>query len=141
MNLSVFSAVSVKVVGVTRPVRIHTFSPLLALFFSLFHDPNALRPKVLLQPWNGWQAYAFPPFTLLYAILLIASLVLWGPSVLGFPELLDLVSRRFGGSASGQGSVEPASGAVTSSGSVGLALYTWTIQRFLSSRVFSTRVA
>ena len=47
-----------------------------------------------------------------------------------------MVSRRFGGFASGQGSVEPASGAVTTSGSVGLALYTWTIQRFLSSRVF-----
>ena len=28
------SAASVKVVGVTRPVRTHTFSPLLALFFS-----------------------------------------------------------------------------------------------------------
>ena len=28
------SAASVKVVGVTRPVRNHTFSPLLALFFS-----------------------------------------------------------------------------------------------------------
>ena len=28
------SAASVKVVGVTRPVRSHTFSPLLALFFS-----------------------------------------------------------------------------------------------------------
>ena len=43
-------------------------------------------------------------------------------------------SRRFGGFASGQGSVEPTSGAVTMSGSV-------TIQRFISSRVFSRRVA
>ena len=34
LNLSVFSAASVKVVGVNRPVRNHTFSPLLALFFS-----------------------------------------------------------------------------------------------------------
>ena len=32
--LSVFSAASVKLVGVARPVRIHTFSPLLSLFFS-----------------------------------------------------------------------------------------------------------
>ena len=37
-------------------------------YFSLFHDPNALRTEVL-QPWNGWQAYAFPPYALLYAIL------------------------------------------------------------------------
>ena len=29
------SAASVKVVGVTRPVRNHTFSPLLAVFFSI----------------------------------------------------------------------------------------------------------
>ena len=33
----------------------------------------------------------FPPNALLYTILLKAPLVLWGPSVLGFPELLDLV--------------------------------------------------
>ena len=58
----------------------------------LFHDPNALRTEVLLQPWNGWQSYAFPPYALLYAVLLKAPLVLLGgPSVLGFPELLDLV--------------------------------------------------
>ena len=38
-------------------------------YFSLFHDPNALRPEVLLQPWNGWQAYAFPPYALLPVIL------------------------------------------------------------------------
>ena len=60
-------------------------------YFSFFHDPNALRTKVLLQPWNGWQAYAFPPYALLYAILLKAPLVLWGPQCPWFPELLDLV--------------------------------------------------
>ena len=38
-------------------------------YFSLFHDPNALRTEVLLQPWNGWQAYAFSPYALLPAIL------------------------------------------------------------------------
>ena len=38
-------------------------------YFSLLHDPNALRTEVLLQPWNGWQAYAFPPYALLPAIL------------------------------------------------------------------------
>ena len=62
------SAASVTVAGVNRTVRNHPFSPSLA-FFSLFHDPNALRTEVLLQPWNGWQAYAFPPYALLSAIL------------------------------------------------------------------------
>ena len=51
-------------------------------------------------------------------------------------------SRRFGGSASGQGSVEPASGSVTASGSVRASFsYLVTIQRFISSLVFSRRVA
>ena len=60
-------------------------------YFSLFLDPNALRTEVLLQPWNGWQAYAFPPYALLDAILLQAPLASGVPSVLGFPDLLDLV--------------------------------------------------
>ena len=63
------SAPSVKVVGVIRPVHNHTVSPLLAFFFS-FHDPNTLRTVVLLQPWNGWQAYAVPPYALLCTFLL-----------------------------------------------------------------------
>ena len=51
-------------------------------------------------------------------------------------------SRRFGGSASGQGSVEPASSSVTTSGSVRAgSSYLVTIQRFIRSRVFSRRVA
>ena len=84
------SAASVKVTGVNRPVHNHAFSLLLA-YSSLFHDPNTLRTEVLLQPWNGWQAYAFPPYALLSAILLKAPLVLWGPQSPWFPELLDLV--------------------------------------------------
>ena len=51
-------------------------------------------------------------------------------------------SRRVGGSASGQGSVEPTSGAVTTSRSVkACSSYLVSIQRFFSSRVFSRRVA
>ena len=60
-------------------------------YFSLFHDPNALQTEVLLQPWNGWQAYALPPFALLPEILYKAPLVLWGPQSSWFPELLELV--------------------------------------------------
>ena len=126
------SAASVKVGGVTRPVRNHTFHRCLP-YFSLFHDPNALRTEVLLQPWNGWQAYAFPPYALLYAILLKARLVLRGPQCPWFSGASGPGSRRFGGSASGQGSVEPASGAVTTFRSVkACSSYLVSIQRFLA---------
>ena len=66
---------------------------------------------------------------------------------LGAPESLvsgasGAGSRQFGGSASGQGSVEPASGSVTRSGSIGASSsYPVTVQRFIRSRVFSRRVA
>ena len=110
-------------------------------YFSLFHDPNALRTEVL-QPWNWWQAYAFPPYTLLYASLLNAPLVLWGPQCSWFSGASGSGSRRFGGSASGQGSVEQASGSVTTSRSVrACSSYLVSIQRFISSRGFSRRVA
>ena len=100
-------------------------------YFSLFLDPNTLRTEVLLQPWNGWQAYAFPPYALLYAILLQAPLVLWGPQCPWFSGASGPGSRRFGGSASGQGSVEPTSGAVTTSRSVkACSSYLASIQRF-----------
>ena len=132
------SAASVKVGCVPRPVRNHTFSPL--PYFSLFHDPNVLRTEVLLQPWNGWQAYAFLPYALLYAILLKALLVLWGPQCPWFSGASGPGSRRFGGSASGQGSVEPALGAVTTSRSVkACSSYLVSIQRF-SAHAFSPGV-
>ena len=60
-------------------------------YFSLFHDPNAFRTEVLLQPWNGWQAYAFPPYALLYVSLLKLRSSSGGSSVLGFPELLNML--------------------------------------------------
>ena len=102
-------------------------------YFSLSHDPNVLRTEVLIQPWNGWQAYAFPPYALLYTILLKAPLVLWGPQCPWFSGASGAGSRRFGGSASGQGSVEPASGAVTTSRSVrASSSYLVYIQRFIS---------
>ena len=60
-------------------------------YFSLFHDPNALRIEILLQPWKGCQEYAFPPYALLYAILLKALLVLCGLQCPWLQELMDLV--------------------------------------------------
>ena len=38
-------------------------------YFSPFRDPNALGTDALLQSWNGWQAYAFPPWSLIPAVL------------------------------------------------------------------------
>ena len=38
-------------------------------YFSPFHNPNALGMEFLLQPWDGWQAYAFPPYALIPAVL------------------------------------------------------------------------
>ena len=119
-------------------------------YFSPFHDPSALGTEVLLQPWNGWQAYVFPPYALILAILSKAPLVLWGPagnhSSLLAPEALvsgasGASSRRSGGSASGQGSVEPTSCSSTASGSVKASSSCLeTIQRFIRLRGFSRHV-
>ena len=107
-------------------------------YFSLFLGSNALRTEDLLPPWNGWQAYAFPLYALLYAILLKAPLVLWGSQCPWFSGASGPGSRRFGGSASGQGSVEPTSGAVTTSRSVkACSSYLVSIQRsYQLTRVF-----
>ena len=40
-----------------------------SLYFSPYHDHNALGTDALLQNWNGWQAYAFPPWCLIPAVL------------------------------------------------------------------------
>ena len=64
-------------------------------YFSPFHGPNAL-----LQNWNGWQAYAFPPWSLIPAVLkklwsssgvLLTIIAPYWPQRPWFPELLDLV--------------------------------------------------
>ena len=38
-------------------------------YFSPFHDPNSIGTDALLQPWDGWQVYAFPPYALIPAVL------------------------------------------------------------------------
>ena len=69
-------------------------------YFSPFHDPNSIRTDALLQPWNGWQAYAFPPYALIPAVLkklrsssgvLLTIIAPYWPQRPWFPELLDLV--------------------------------------------------
>ena len=69
-------------------------------YFSPFHDLNALGTDAMLQNWNGWQASAFPPWSLIPAVLkklrsssgvLLTIIASYWPQRLWFPELLDLV--------------------------------------------------
>ena len=119
-------------------------------YFSPFHDPNSIGTDALLQPWNGWQAYAFPPYALIPAVLkklrsssgvLLTIIAPYWTQRPWFPELLELVVDGPSGSASGQGSVEPASLSSTTSGSVKASSSCLeTIQRFEKSCGFSRHV-
>ena len=69
-------------------------------YFSPFHDRNALGTDALLQNWNGWQAYAFPPWSLIPAVLkklwsssgvMLTIIAPYWPQRPWFPDLLDLV--------------------------------------------------
>ena len=69
-------------------------------YFSPFHDPNSIGTDALLQLWNGWQAYAFPPYALIPAVLkklrsssgvLLTIIAPYWPQRPWFPELLELV--------------------------------------------------
>ena len=85
------------------PVSIDLFATSLnhqcSQYFSPFHDPNALATDALLQSWNGWQAYASPPWSLIPAVLkklrsssgVLTIIVPYWPQRPWFPDLLDLV--------------------------------------------------
>ena len=69
-------------------------------YFSPFHDPNSIGTDALLQLWNGWQAYAFPPYAPIPAVLkklrsssgvLLTIIAPYWPQRPWFPELLELV--------------------------------------------------
>ena len=69
-------------------------------YFSPFHDLNALGTDALLQNWDGYQVYAFPPWSLVplvlkklrssFGVLMILIAPFW-PQRPCYPELLDLV--------------------------------------------------
>ena len=121
-------------------------------YFSPFHDPNSIGTDSLLQPWDGWQAYAFPPYALIRAVLKKLHSTS-GPaddhSTLLPPPPQAVVSGapgvsggRSGGSASGPGSFEPASRTSATSGSVkASSSCPETIQRFVKLCGFSRHVA
>lgn len=72
----------------------------LPVYFAPLRDPSSAGTDALLQPWDGLQAYAFPPFPLVRMVLnkvrqsrgleltLIAPF--W-PQKEWFPDLLDLL--------------------------------------------------
>ena len=74
----------------------HQCSP----YFSPFYNPNALGMDALLQNWNGYQVYAFPPWSLIPLVLkklrlssgvLMTLIALLWPQRPWYTELLDLV--------------------------------------------------
>ena len=86
------------------PVSIDLFATSLnhqcSQYFPPFHDQNALGTDALLQSWDGWQAYAFPPWSLILAVLkklrsssgvLLTIVAPYWPQRPWFPDLLDLV--------------------------------------------------
>ena len=71
-----------------------------SIYFSPYHDHNALGMDALLQSWDGWQAYAFPSWSLIPAVLkklrsssgvLLTIIAPYWPQRPWFPDLLDLV--------------------------------------------------
>ena len=71
-----------------------------SIYFSPYHNHNAMGTDALLQNWNGWQAYAFPPWSLIPTVLrklrsssgvLLTIVAPYLPQRPWFPDLLDLV--------------------------------------------------
>ena len=71
-----------------------------SLYFSPYHNHNAMGTDALLRNWNEWQAYAFPPWSLIPAGLrklrsssgvLLTIVAPYWPQRPWFPDLLDLV--------------------------------------------------
>ena len=69
-------------------------------YFSPFPYPNSIGTDALLQRWDGWQAYAFPPYALIPVVLkklrsssgvLLTIIAPYWPQRPWFPELLELV--------------------------------------------------
>ena len=86
------------------PVMINLFGPSLnyrcSLYFSPFHDPSAISTDALLQNWDGYQVYAFTPWSMIPLVLkklrsssgvLMTLIAPFWPQRPWFPDLLDLV--------------------------------------------------
>ena len=80
------------------PVSIDLFAT--SLNHQCCQFPDALGTDALLQSWDGWQAYAFPPWSLIPAVLkklwsssgvLLTTIAPYWPQRPWFPDLLELV--------------------------------------------------
>ena len=137
------------------PVSIDLFATSLnhfcSLYFSPFHDPSAVATDALLQNWNGWLADAFPPWTLIPAVLkklrsssgvLLMLIAPYWPQRPWFPELLDLVVDGPVDTSSVQRSSQTTPlPSIPSGGVKAVASCLETIQRFAQSQGFSKHVA
>ena len=56
------------VAGNYRPLR-HFLNHRLPVYFSLMVDPQSAGTDAMMQQWDGLQAYAFPPFSLLQRVI------------------------------------------------------------------------
>ena len=126
------------------PVSIDLFATSLnhrcSQYFSPFHDRSALGTDALLQSWDGWQAYAFPPWSLIPTVLKKLQSSLASEAVV--PRSSGSGSGRSGCSASVQGSSSTTPLPSVSSGGVqAVSSCLETIQRFARARGFSKRVA
>ena len=71
----------------------------LLVYFSPMYDPQSAGTDTMLQPWDGLQAYAFPPFSLLPWVLAkvwvsrgleLTLIALFWPQHHWFPDLLEI---------------------------------------------------
>ena len=71
-----------------------------SLYFSPYHNHNAMGTDALLRNWNGWQVYAFPTWSLIQAGLkklrspsgvLLTIVAPYWPQRPWFLDLLDLL--------------------------------------------------
>ena len=85
------------------PVRIDLFATSenrqCSIFFSLFRGPMAAGMDAFLQPWDGLQAYAFPPWSIIPRVLAklresrgteLTLMAPYWPQRPWFPDLLHL---------------------------------------------------
>ena len=86
------------------PVMIDLFATSLnhrcSHYFSPFHDPPAIGTDTLLQNWDGYQVYAFPPWSMIPLVLkklrlssgvLMTLVAPFWPQRPWFPDLLEPV--------------------------------------------------
>ena len=74
-----------------------------SLYFSPFHDPQAMGTDALLHSWDNLQVYAFPPWALVPQVLrklressgvLMTLVAQCYPERPWFPDILDLAVDR-----------------------------------------------